>query len=116
MYSEFSALSARFYDARLDDTEQAALIHLLLLETMSSVLEKPQVIARYVNETFRKLQMHYEQNYDDIPIRLGELVLLLQEIQRIRRIFDEHVIVMKLCGKQTVLEKYRRECCTPSDN
>ncbi|KAH7698416.1 hypothetical protein AAVH_34491, partial [Aphelenchoides avenae] len=52
---------------------------------------------------FRELKRHYEQSYEDIALRLDNIVQLVYELQRVRHHYEEHVIVLRLYGKQTFL-------------
>ncbi|KAH7689650.1 hypothetical protein AAVH_24906 [Aphelenchoides avenae] len=40
---------------------------------------------------FRGLKKHYEQNYEDIALRLDSIIQLAHELQHVRHMFEEHV-------------------------
>ncbi|KAH7697713.1 hypothetical protein AAVH_35204 [Aphelenchoides avenae] len=104
VYNDICHLSKKFYDARLDEVEQAALLHLLILECASTTNIAPGEFSRRSGEIFKQLQKHYMENYENVPIRLGEVILLMQEIQRVKHAFSEHIVLMKLNGRRSILE------------
>lgn len=82
-------------------------------------------LASLLDGVFHELHKHYVQNYEDTALRLDKLIQLALDIQvgchtgncklwqhehakalqELRRVFDEHVVILKLSGKQTVLSE-----------
>ncbi|KAH7723244.1 hypothetical protein AAVH_09261 [Aphelenchoides avenae] len=104
-FSEGLQLALKFYKARLDEAEQAALTQLFVIKTASELTRSPEMFATALSQVFENLKQHYVQNYDDVALKMGGIVLLLQELMHVRRLFDEHVIILKLNGKRTVLSE-----------
>lgn len=92
---------------RLDELEHAALTLILLVYTMRQVMQPTErcPLAPLLDGVFHELHKHYVENYEDTALRLDKLIQLSLDIQELRRIFDEHVVILKLSGKQTVLSE-----------
>uniref|UniRef100_A0AC34GRB8 NR LBD domain-containing protein n=1 Tax=Panagrolaimus sp. ES5 TaxID=591445 RepID=A0AC34GRB8_9BILA len=87
-------------DHELDDYEFAALVQLTLISIAVEVLPDAQNIrARlqpYQRALMNALQKHYNENYGETAVRLGNLILLIGEMQQHRRIYNERVIVLDM--------------------
>ncbi|KAH7717646.1 hypothetical protein AAVH_14927, partial [Aphelenchoides avenae] len=53
-------------------------------------------LAPLLDGVFRELKRHYEQNYEDIALRLDDIIQLAHELERVRHHYEEHVIVLRL--------------------
>uniref|UniRef100_A0A915DVG1 Nuclear receptor domain-containing protein n=1 Tax=Ditylenchus dipsaci TaxID=166011 RepID=A0A915DVG1_9BILA len=104
-FKEVVQLSAKFHEARLDDMEQAALSLILIITSAKKLIRDNNLFAEQLNLIFRSLKKHYDQTYNDIAIRMGNVVLLLDEFQRVRHLFHEHLIMQKLAGKKNAYYK-----------
>ncbi|KAH7718159.1 hypothetical protein AAVH_14362 [Aphelenchoides avenae] len=104
-YVSFIEMSQKIAKARLDDTEQSVLTLLLLVDRCRKIISDGDKFrfTSLINESLRDLHKHYEQQYADTALRLDQLVQLAQEIQRVSRIFEEHIVVLQLSGKQIFL-------------
>ncbi|KAH7718162.1 hypothetical protein AAVH_14365 [Aphelenchoides avenae] len=104
-YVSFMDMIKKLAKARLDDVEHAVLTLILLVERARKLASNPDKFpfASLVNDVFRELHKHYEDNYEDTALRMDQLVLLALEIQRVSRLFEEHVVVLQLSGKQLFL-------------
>lgn len=96
-YVSFMDMIKKLAKARLDDVEHAVLTLILLVErgkhiTMRTGGTRPLArklasnpdkfpFASLVNDVFRELHKHYEDNYEDTALRMDQLVLLALEIQ-----------------------------------
>ncbi|KAH7695350.1 hypothetical protein AAVH_37592, partial [Aphelenchoides avenae] len=69
--------------ARLDETELAvvSLVLLVLSARQFAQLPDDSPLASLMNEVFRSLKKHYEQNYKDVVLRLDSIIQLAHEIQ-----------------------------------
>jgi nuclear factor 4 len=111
VYSAVTRLGAKFYEARLDEVELAVLAQLLLLNAsthLSSGKCLPH-LTEYRTKLFKELKSYYGENYGDIAVRFGALIFLIEEVQRVRNMFDEHVIMLKISGMGTALDKVRSQ-------
>ncbi|KAI1712517.1 zinc finger, c4 type (two domains) domain-containing protein [Ditylenchus destructor] len=104
-FLEVLALSAKFHEARLDEEEQAALSLILIISTARQLLNNKTMFSNQLKAVFQDLKTHYEETYDDVAIRMGNVILLLNEFQRVRHLFCEHIIMQKLSGKVMSYEK-----------
>lgn len=48
-------------------------------------------------------------NFLDIAIRMGTLILLINEVEYVNRNFEEYVVVLNLNGYDSVLEKIKQK-------
>ncbi|KAH7700877.1 hypothetical protein AAVH_31999, partial [Aphelenchoides avenae] len=82
-YVSFMDMIKKLAKARLDDVEHAVLTLILLVERARKLASNPDKFpfASLVNDVFRELHKHYEENYEDTALRLDELVQLALEIQ-----------------------------------
>ncbi|KAH7712412.1 hypothetical protein AAVH_20254 [Aphelenchoides avenae] len=62
-----------------------------------------------LNSVFRDLHKHYVQSCEDTALRLDKLVQLAHHFQNLFRLYDEHLIIMRLSGKQTIMSKFDAE-------
>ncbi|KAI1715196.1 zinc finger, c4 type (two domains) domain-containing protein [Ditylenchus destructor] len=80
-FLEVLALSAKFHEARLDEEEQAALSLILIISTARQLLNNKIMFGDQLKAIFQDLRTHYEETYDDVAIRMGNVILLLNEFQ-----------------------------------
>lgn len=66
-------------------------------------------LQSYINTLFKELHTHYDENYHESAVRLGTLVLLLREFQRLCNIAKEHAAMMRLGGTLDVFESTRQD-------
>ncbi|KAI6212301.1 hypothetical protein M3Y94_00004700 [Aphelenchoides besseyi] len=96
-YKQVRDLAAKMYAHKVDEMEMAVFSLILILKHAISLnnnnVEKYQ---RKLNELFKQLQHHYKHNYDDLPIRLGNLILFLDELRDVSKTRDEMIILMRL--------------------
>ncbi|KAH7704660.1 hypothetical protein AAVH_28144 [Aphelenchoides avenae] len=109
--TEALELVKRCAGARLSEAERAVLTLLLLLEggQMLACNADRNRIAAMLNSVFRDLHKHYERNCEDTALRLDKLVQLAHHFQSLFRLYDEHLIIMRLSGKQTIMSKFDAE-------
>ncbi|KAH7697921.1 zinc finger protein, partial [Aphelenchoides avenae] len=82
-YKSYMETIRRLAKARLDETEQAALVLILLVEPARKIAFSSGKcsIAALTTRIFRDLHKHYVQNYENVALRLDTLVQLAQEMQ-----------------------------------
>ncbi|KAH7716993.1 hypothetical protein AAVH_15578 [Aphelenchoides avenae] len=101
--AEFLRVACKFHKARLDEAEQAVFAQLFSLYTAVEVTRSPKTFAQALSTLFRLLQGHYTKNYDDVALKIGQMILLLQELTQIKRLLDEHLILLRLAGRQPII-------------
>ncbi|KAH7697403.1 hypothetical protein AAVH_35513 [Aphelenchoides avenae] len=101
--AEFLQVASKFHKARFDEAEQATFAQLFTLYTAIEVTRSPKTFASALSTLFRLLQEHYTQNYDDVALKIGQMILLLQELTQIKRLLDEHLILLRLAGRQQII-------------
>ena len=73
-------------------------INLLFLgrEIFSDDEEIKNRLQLYLKSLLKALQKHYEENYDEAAVRMGNLVLLVGEMQQLRHSYNERVIQLDM--------------------
>ncbi|KAH7723956.1 CRE-NHR-53 protein [Aphelenchoides avenae] len=104
-YNAVLDMARKLSQARLDETENAVLTFILLVNSARKLVEPSDdfPLASLLDSVFRGLKKHYEQNYEDVALRLDNIIQLAHELQRVRHMFEEHVIILRLYGKPTLL-------------
>ncbi|KAH7705207.1 hypothetical protein AAVH_27591 [Aphelenchoides avenae] len=110
MYAAHMDLTKKMACARLDDAEHAVLVLILLVRTVTKIFGSVlSPLSSLLNTAFRNLKEHYEQTYEDFALRLDRVIHIADEFQRFQRIFDEHLVLMQLCGKPTTRSKIEED-------
>jgi hypothetical protein len=99
--------AVKFHRARLDEAEMTVICHLMALRKASILFPDNVHIQANINALFESLREHYEENYEDVAIRMGNLILLINEVEYVNRNFNEYVVILNLNGYDTVLDKIR---------
>ncbi|KAI6197667.1 5L0M-A Chain A, Hlrh-1 Dna Binding Domain - 12bp Oct4 Promoter Complex [Aphelenchoides besseyi] len=81
---------------RISDTEFTAIQFIFLLQTAIRLHPKPQRYKERLNSLFLALRKYYEDNYEDVAQRLGNLILGMQHLQDLLAIEEEVVILRRL--------------------
>ncbi|KAI6229373.1 Nuclear receptor domain-containing protein [Aphelenchoides besseyi] len=97
----------KFSKARLDEAEMTVICHLMALRKAQTLFPENTNIQLSINLLFENLREHYEENYEDFALRLGSLILMIQEIEYVHRNFNEYVVILNLNGYDSVLDKIR---------
>ncbi|KAE9555232.1 hypothetical protein FO519_001582 [Halicephalobus sp. NKZ332] len=99
-YDRVLDLARLLEKSKLDEYEFAALAQLTLIriacETSEKVTETQMSLAPYVSALMKDIQKYYVDNYsnDNGAIRLGKLVLLVNEMQELRQAYNKHIITL----------------------
>jgi hypothetical protein len=113
-FYECLAIAEKIHEFHLDEVEQMAVIKILLLKCAAKLVDDPKCLFRKLNGVFKALSLHYTHNYDDIALRMGNIVLIMENVQQLRHMFDEHVVFMQVSGNGSVIE--RPEDYSPREN
>jgi hypothetical protein len=105
MFDDQYSLAEALYKFRLDDAEFAAAINVIILMAAKKANFDPKLIADFSASLFNNLRKHYEENYEDIAVRLGNIMLFVDGILAIRRKFDEHIVILKLCRRDGTMSE-----------
>lgn len=82
MYKDVLTAAQKLHSARLDEDEVASMFQILAFkgaQRLFNEMDKP--IKQELNQLFECLREHYESNFDEISLRLGNLILLTDEIE-----------------------------------
>jgi hypothetical protein len=61
-----------------------------------------------MNVLFETLRQYYENNFDCVATKLGNLILLTNEIETVTFAFEESIVAMNCVGYQPVLTQILR--------
>ncbi|KAI6193581.1 hypothetical protein M3Y96_01033400 [Aphelenchoides besseyi] len=100
--TEVLETAAIYQQARLDNREFAAMVQLLLLREASKLFPENAATRRFTHTIFQALQQHYELNFEETPIRIGQIVSLIDQIGSLSFSLNELVIMWKLNGIDSI--------------
>ncbi|KAI6196115.1 hypothetical protein M3Y94_01070600 [Aphelenchoides besseyi] len=95
-YSSVLNSAQKLHSARLDEDEVASMFQLIAYKGDESIRNEMNVL-------FQCLREHYDSAFDDTAVRMGNLILLTDEIESLTRQFNEFVVILQLNGYSTVL-------------
>ncbi|KAI6185044.1 Nuclear receptor subfamily 5 group A member 2-like protein [Aphelenchoides bicaudatus] len=73
--------AAKLHHARLDEAESATMCQIITLKIAARMFPANQRLQAEMNQLFENLKQHYSENFDDFATRLGNLILLTNEIE-----------------------------------
>ncbi|KAI6233521.1 hypothetical protein M3Y99_00901300 [Aphelenchoides fujianensis] len=91
------------YDMEAEDF--AFICHIFALYAASQMRPNKADIQQQLDRTFRTVQKHYEETYKNTALRLGNLVLSLNEANEFVKQFEEWVVLLTLNGCASILQK-----------
>lgn len=92
------------HDAKLDETELVAFLMLHLLRFAAKKFDVQELARALANEVIRGLSEHYQTTYDDVPLRMAAVVLLLDESENCCRQSEEQSVMLRLMGQGSVAD------------
>ncbi|KAI6243373.1 hypothetical protein M3Y99_00131800 [Aphelenchoides fujianensis] len=97
-YEKVRDLAEKMHSQRVDEVEMAVFTLILVLKHAISLNGRNVDTYRdRLNDLFKHLQRHYAENYDDMAIRFGNLILFLEELMGdISKTRDEMLVMMRL--------------------
>ncbi|KAI6170091.1 Nuclear receptor domain-containing protein [Aphelenchoides besseyi] len=98
----------KLHKARLDDTEFAVMSQMMTLKMATRIFPDNENLRRYMNILFETMRHHYESNFDDTAVRLGNLILLSNEIETVTFAFEESIVALNGVGYEPVLTQILR--------
>uniref|UniRef100_A0A914BYR1 NR LBD domain-containing protein n=1 Tax=Acrobeloides nanus TaxID=290746 RepID=A0A914BYR1_9BILA len=85
---------------RFDEAELAVLMQLMLINLLMDAnngIEKfDENVNLYRNQIFEDLQKHYHASYEDVGVRMGNLILMLSEIKKFLYLAEEQRQLLSL--------------------
>jgi hypothetical protein len=73
--------AAKLHSLKLDEVDLAILFQIISLRAASKLPKKGKVFETMLNRLFMSLQEHFENNYDNVGIRLGNILMALSIIE-----------------------------------
>ncbi|KAI6174572.1 Nuclear receptor subfamily 2 group E member 1 [Aphelenchoides bicaudatus] len=98
----------KLHKSRLDDTEFAVMSQMMCLKMASRIFPDNMDLRRYMNVLFETLRQYYENNFDCVATKLGNLILLTNEIETVTFAFEESIVALNSVGYQPVLTQILR--------
>ncbi|KAI6212103.1 hypothetical protein M3Y96_00505100 [Aphelenchoides besseyi] len=98
-------VARRFHATHLDRAEFSTLTLLMFLKGAKEILPKSREINKQISILFREMQDYYQENYSDVPLRLGTLVLFLNDINKIKQKIHEFALILALSGYNIILPR-----------
>jgi hypothetical protein len=85
MFVEIMKTAQKMHENRITENELASIQFLFLLKTAIQLHPKPEKYQKMLNQFFRSLSKHIEENYEDVPIRMSHIIMTMQDLQVISR-------------------------------
>ncbi|CAD5221481.1 unnamed protein product [Bursaphelenchus okinawaensis] len=100
-YASISKIAEAMYNAHVDEEEVTAVTAIILLKEMSTLLGRNKEIEKKMNMIFKGLKEHYDSNYHDLALRMGNLIsfvdIMMTEVAECR---DDLIMMMRLNDPQ----------------
>ncbi|KAI6228356.1 putative Nuclear hormone receptor,putative [Aphelenchoides besseyi] len=96
LFNEIVEVGRALYALRLKDEEFTVIQFIFLLQMAIRLHPQPQRYRSRLNSLFRALQKHYQENYDDMAIKMGNLILSMQHLEELKRVQDEAFTIQAL--------------------
>uniref|UniRef100_A0A914DTU7 NR LBD domain-containing protein n=1 Tax=Acrobeloides nanus TaxID=290746 RepID=A0A914DTU7_9BILA len=107
-FEQYFRMMKILHSYRFDEAELTVLMQLLLINLLAEsnngieIQKDDEDVTLYKNQLFEDLKKHYESNYEDVGIRLGNLILMLCELRRFLHCAVEQRQLISLNGRLTV--------------
>ncbi|KAI6234633.1 hypothetical protein M3Y99_00782300 [Aphelenchoides fujianensis] len=98
-------VARRFHAARLDRVEFAALTLLMILKDAKEMRPQCAQIDRQISRLFCELSDHHRANFSDVALRMGNFVLLLNDINEMKPQLHEFASILALSGYDVILPR-----------
>jgi hypothetical protein len=86
MFVAIMQCSKRMSENRITESELASIQFLFLLKTAIRLHPHPEKYQKMLNQFFRSLSKHIEENYENVAVRIANVVLAMQELQVIKEL------------------------------
>lgn len=93
------------HNARFEDVEHSAFFHIFALNTASKLFPNNKQIKTELNRLFKMLKEYFEQNYENPGLRIGNIILMLAELERLTLFFKEYVAFLHVSGYNSIMSK-----------
>ncbi|CAD5213934.1 unnamed protein product [Bursaphelenchus xylophilus] len=97
------AAAKKLHMARLDDTELSVMLHIMAVKMAIRAFPENSQLNPHLNNVFEGLRSHYEANFDDVAVRMGNLILLINEIETVTFRLEELVVCLQNNGYRSIL-------------
>ncbi|KAI6228677.1 Nuclear receptor domain-containing protein [Aphelenchoides fujianensis] len=89
LFAKIVETGQHMYNNRISDTEFTAIQFIFLLQTAIRLHPKPERYRQRLNSLFKALEKHYKDNYEDVGMKLGNLILSMQYLQELFGVEEE---------------------------
>jgi hypothetical protein len=70
-----------FHENRINDSELSAIQFLFLVQAAIKIFPHPEKYKRILDLFFKSLRKHYEDHYEDVPVRIDRIIMAMQNLQ-----------------------------------
>ncbi|KAI6184700.1 hypothetical protein M3Y97_00624300 [Aphelenchoides bicaudatus] len=96
------------HSSKLDKTEFSALTFLMVLQQAQKLFPNNKLIDAQINTLFKEINKYFKENYADTALRLGNLVLLLNDLDSILPEVHEFAGLLIISGYDIILHRALR--------
>ncbi|KAI6195993.1 hypothetical protein M3Y94_01056100 [Aphelenchoides besseyi] len=101
-------IGQRFHEAHLDKTEFALLSQLLVLTEAREMFPTSKAVAQRLADLFQEMKDYHETSYSDVALRLGNVILLLNDINDMNPHIKQMAVLMEISGYGVVLPQIQK--------
>ncbi|KAI6193179.1 Transcription factor HNF-4-like protein [Aphelenchoides besseyi] len=99
----------QLHSTRMEENEHSAIFHVYALRTASRLFPQNRSFDGMINSIFHDLTRHFQKNYDSVPLKLGNMILMLTILERATATLSDFVTLLYINGYNPVLSKLSGE-------
>ncbi|KAI6184847.1 Nuclear hormone receptor family member nhr-64 [Aphelenchoides bicaudatus] len=104
LHNSALATSIKFHSTGIDVNDYAFICQIIALQSGINLYPWNKELRTQLSNVFKAACNHYDQNYKDVAIKFGNLILLINEAQQFIKEFEEWVVFLTLNGCPSALE------------
>ncbi|KAI6229875.1 hypothetical protein M3Y99_01123300 [Aphelenchoides fujianensis] len=97
LYTKLLQVAEKIHATRMSEQELITIQLILLLQTAMRISRQPQFFRKKLNDLWTALRQYYQSNFEDIALRIGNLMLNLELVQETKRAQDVAFMVQHVC-------------------
>ncbi|KAI6204646.1 hypothetical protein M3Y94_00700200 [Aphelenchoides besseyi] len=104
-YTTCLEMASRLHSLHFEDFEHSAIFHIFALQLTSKILKNNSSVRSQLSDVFEQLRDYYTANFNDVAVRLGNVVLILSEMERLVTAFKDYAMILELNGHVPVVAR-----------
>ncbi|KAI6172814.1 Nuclear receptor domain-containing protein [Aphelenchoides besseyi] len=104
-YKTCLEMAARLHSLRFEDVEHSVIFHIFALQLTSKILKNNPSVRSQLSDVFEQLRAYYIANLDNVAVRLGNVVLILSQMEHLVTAFKDYAMILELNGHVPVVAR-----------